>query len=300
MHVFVWRCLVCPATCEPVTLTVNFPAAPPLILHSNLRLNIVDCVQMCMRVCSKLKNRCIGDSHLFSISVLAAYLSLSLCLPFHCLSYAHVCRPAPTGPMGSIGVHWIACMAAVAPHAASNTRSAASFASQWRLLTRASFSRASRRLFKYCTNFKPFIWIFAEELKWATDQQLCEKVTSGSSGNSEMSAFAPSFLCRTTHVHGVFNKRFSSVDLLVHLCTYWSVYVNVPSWKCRWFIWQMGILNVVPNILNNQDKRNILPAVLVGEIVFDCNGICRLMQVITLKHKHWYTSGQIQRSHFVF
>lgn len=102
---------------------------------------------VCKCVCvQSLETHCISDLCSFSFSVLVAYLSLWLCLPLRSLSYAHVCRPAPTGPMGSIGVHWIACMAAVAPHAASNTRSAASFASQWRRLTRATFSRVSRRV----------------------------------------------------------------------------------------------------------------------------------------------------------
>lgn len=227
-------------------------------------------------MCVRWKLRWLVLVPTFSFSVLVAYLSLSFSFSLCSLSYVRVCRPAPTGPMDSIGVHWIACMAAVAPHAASNTRSGLHLQVNdacWHVRRSPEWAA----VVKYCTNFIPFIWLFAEEVQWAPDQQLSQAVTSRSRKNW-MSAFAPCIPLCSTHIHGLLNKRFASVaswDIYVHSGGY-VLPSGTPhhplSSNHESSIWDMRGRNAVPDILLiDQDQYNLLVVLLVGKLYLIVN-----------------------------
>lgn len=146
---------------------MNFPLAglwiPPWNLSSwSLHLGVCVCACVHLNLWYWL-HRWLLFLSTFSFPPSCDYLSFSLVCS---MLYILLCRPAPTGLMHSIGVHWIACMAAVAwqPALLPQTHSLRFICNSmmpvdtWHVPHSPEWSHA----YKHYTNFKSFILFCGE------------------------------------------------------------------------------------------------------------------------------------------
>lgn len=227
----VWGYSACPAACERVSLTGNFPAAPPSIPPWNLPpSNRHLCADVCACVCvESSETRRISD--LYSSQHFLSPFS-SPTFPFRSLSLSVACRTCTyVGQLPQVLYGLYRCPLDCLYGSCSTARrlkhtvwgficksmtpvdTCDVLRSEPPWLNIALTLRLSSGFLRRKSNERP---INSLVRRWQVGV-----------GKTEWVRFAPCIPLCSTHIHGLLNKRFASVASWGHLCTSWRICIAI-------------------------------------------------------------------------